>query len=34
MKRCLGIGNGTPGTTTTEYLRKHDDQGEMTIFIR
>lgn len=31
MKRYLVIGNGVAGTTAAENIRKHDDQGEITI---
>ena len=29
MKRYLILGNGTAGTTAAEYIRKHDDAGEI-----
>lgn len=31
MKHYLIIGNGVAGTTAAEQIRKHDDQGEITI---
>ena len=31
MKRYLIIGNGVAGTTAAEHIRRHDEQGEITI---
>jgi len=31
MKRYLIIGNGTAGATAAEYIRKHDDTGEIDV---